>query len=41
MSIVFGVEYSLFVDNGLGEYLTRIDLAKSFVAYAEWDEVIQ
>lgn len=37
-SIVFGRQYSLFVDNGLGEYLTRLGIARSFVAFAEWKE---
>lgn len=31
-------EHSLFVDNGLGEYLVQLGLAKSFLAFAEWDE---
>ena len=37
-SIFVGVKHSLYVDNGLGEYLTRIGVAKSFLAYAEWTE---
>lgn len=37
-SIVLGRQHSLFVDNGLGEYLVQLGLAKSFLAFAEWDE---
>lgn len=37
-SILLGPRRALRVDNGLGEYLTQIGLAKSFLAYAEWDE---
>lgn len=37
-SIFLGPRRALRVDNGLGEYLTQIGLAKSFLAYAEWDE---
>jgi hypothetical protein len=37
-SLVLGRKHSLFVDNGLGEYLVQLGLAKSFLAFAEWDE---
>lgn len=37
-SLVLGRKHSLFVDNGLGEYLVELGLAKSFLAFAEWDE---
>ena len=37
-SIVFGRQYALFVDNGLGEHLSRVGLAKPFLAFAEWEE---
>ncbi|HWZ93366.1 MAG TPA: hypothetical protein VNW92_31115 [Polyangiaceae bacterium] len=37
-SILFGQPHALFVDNGLGEYLAEIGLAKPFLAFAEWDE---
>ncbi|WP_152670219.1 hypothetical protein [Lysobacter capsici] len=37
-SILLGPRHALRVDNGLGEYLTQIGLARSFLAYAEWDE---
>jgi hypothetical protein len=36
--LLFGGEQALFVDNGLGGYLTEIGLAKSFLAYAEWSD---
>ncbi|MGB0744986.1 MAG: hypothetical protein ACPGSB_10735 [Opitutales bacterium] len=35
-----GIDGAIFIDNGLGEYLTRLGLAKSFLAYAEWTEVL-
>lgn len=37
-SLLEGERFALFVDNGLGEYLAELGLAKVFVAYAEWDE---
>lgn len=37
-SVVEGPRYALHIENGLGEYLVRLGLAKSFLAYAEWDE---
>jgi hypothetical protein len=37
-SIVFGRRHALFVDNGLGEYLVQLGLARPFLAFAEWDE---
>jgi hypothetical protein len=37
-SVFLGPRRALRVDNGLGEYLTQVGLAKSFLAYAEWDE---
>lgn len=37
-SALLGRRYALYVDNGLGEHLARIGLAKPFLAYAEWDE---
>ncbi len=37
-SLLWGPEYCLWIDDGLGEYLTRIGLAKPFLAYAEWQE---
>lgn len=38
LALLLGRNYALHVDNGLGEYLTRIGLARSFVVFAEWDE---
>ena len=40
ISLVAGQEHALKVDNGLGEYLTHLELAKSFVAFATWREVV-
>ena len=40
LCIVLGLDNALYVDNGLGEYLVQLELARPFVAYAEWDEVI-
>jgi len=37
-SLVFGPEYMLRVDDGLGGHLPALDLAKPFLAYAEWEE---
>ncbi|MGO1070423.1 hypothetical protein [Lysobacter sp. CA199] len=37
-SVFLGRQHALYVDNGLGEYLVQIGLARSFMAYAEWDE---
>ncbi len=32
---------ALHIENGLGEYLVRLGLAKPFVAWAEWDEPLR
>lgn len=37
-SLLFGQKLALYVDNGLGQYLVELGLAKPFLAYAEWDE---
>ena len=37
-SLMFGKKYALRIDNGLGEYLARLNLAEEFVAFAEWEE---
>jgi hypothetical protein len=37
-SLALGRQHSLFVDNGLGEYLVTLKLARPFLAFAEWDE---
>jgi len=39
--LFFGIEGAITIDNGLGEYITRLDLAKPFLAYAVWPEVVQ
>jgi len=41
ISLVSGEQHALTVDNGLGEYLTHLDLAKTFVAFATWREPLQ
>ena len=40
MAVIMDRDYSLKIDNGLGEYLTRLGLAKVFLAYSEWTESI-
>lgn len=37
-SVIAGSQYALHIENGLGEYLVRLGLAKPFVAWGEWDE---
>jgi hypothetical protein len=37
-SLLQGARYYLWVDDGLGEYLAQLGLAKPFLAWAEWDE---
>jgi hypothetical protein len=37
-SLLLGRRHALFVDNGLGQYLEELGLAKRFLAYAEWTE---
>ena len=37
-SLLFGQKHALFVDNGLGQQLEELGLAKSFLAFAEWTE---
>ncbi|MEO0514793.1 MAG: hypothetical protein AAF086_05795 [Planctomycetota bacterium] len=37
-SMLFGPEYMLRVDDGLGGHLPKLGLAKPFLAYAEWEE---
>lgn len=37
-SLIAGPRYALHIENGLGEYLVRLGLARPFVAWGEWDE---
>lgn len=37
-SALSGDRYALHIENGLGEYLVRLGIAKSFLGWAEWDE---
>lgn len=39
--LIRGINGAIFIDNGLGEYLTRLGIAKSFLAYAEWEETLK
>ena len=39
-TVVQGGEYALRIDNGLGEYLVHLGLAKPFIVYSEWSENI-
>jgi hypothetical protein len=39
-SVLEGEKYALHVENGLGEYLVQLGLAKPFLAWAEWDEPV-
>ncbi len=39
-TLLHGQEHSLRLSNGLGGYLEEAGLARSFLAYAEWDEVV-
>ena len=40
-SILQGRKYCLRVDDGLGEYLSQIGLARPFEAYSEWKERVE
>ena len=37
-SLLFGAEYCLRIDDGLGEHLVKLGLAKPFLVYSEWEE---
>ena len=39
-AVVYGKKYALRLSNGLGGYLEEAGFARSFLAYAEWDEVV-
>lgn len=39
--LIFGIDGAVFIDNGLGEYLTQLGIAKSFLAYAKWEETLK
>lgn len=40
-SLLQGPRYSLWIDDGLGEYLAQVGLAKPFLAWSEWDEEVE
>lgn len=40
-SLLQGPRYSLWIDDGLGEYLTQIGLAEPFLAWSEWEEEVE
>jgi hypothetical protein len=39
--LILGLDGAITIDNGLGEHLTHLGIAKSFIAFAEWTEVIK
>lgn len=39
--LIGGINGAIFIDNGLGEHITHLGLAKSFTVFAEWSEVIE
>jgi len=39
--LFLGINGAIYIDNGLGQYLTQLGIAKSFLAYAEWTEKIE
>ncbi len=39
-SILFGARHCLWLDDGLGEHLAHIGIAKPFLVYSEWDELV-
>jgi hypothetical protein len=41
LSLFRGRTSGLLIDDGLGEYLTRLSLAKPFLLYAEWTEELR
>lgn len=40
LSLIKGKAFGLLIDDGLGEYLVRLGLAKPFLLYGEWEELI-
>ena len=40
-SLFLGSRHALRVDNGLGEHLARVGLARPFLAYAQWEERVE
>ena len=40
-SLLQGTEHCLYMDDGLGAHLEDLGLAKSFVVYSEWQEIIE
>lgn len=38
--LIKSIHGAVYIDNGLGEYITHLGLAKPFIAYAEWEEKI-
>ena len=39
-AVVYGKQHALRLSNGLGGYLEEAGLARSFLTYAEWEEVV-
>jgi hypothetical protein len=40
-SVLNGRKLGLLIDDGLGEYLVRLGLAKPFLLYSEWEEALR
>jgi hypothetical protein len=40
-SLLYGPQYALHVENGLGGYLVTLGLAKPFLAWSEWEEAVE
>lgn len=38
--IFLGLEGAIYIDNGLGEYITQLGIAKSFKVYSEWNKIL-
>ncbi|CAA6689911.1 MULTISPECIES: hypothetical protein [unclassified Lentimonas] len=38
--LIKGIDGAIYIDNGLGEHITHLGLAKSFTAFTEWTEVV-
>ena len=39
--LIKGIDGVIFIDNGLGEHITHLGIAKSFTAFAEWTSVVE
>ena len=39
--LIKGIDGAIFIDNGLGEHITHLGIAKSFTVFAEWSAVVE